>query len=35
MSALANAGGIGGGALMSSIIIMVFYFNTEEAIPLA
>ena len=35
ISGLANAGGIGGGPIMTSFGILTFYFNTKQAIPLS
>mmetsp|Transcript_34503 Transcript_34503/g.6216 ORF Transcript_34503/g.6216 Transcript_34503/m.6216 type:complete len:93 (-) Transcript_34503:1102-1380(-) len=35
IAALANAGGIGGGALMVPILILIFFFDPHFAIPLS
>ena len=35
ISAMANAGGIGGGPIMTPVEILTFYFNTKQAIPLS
>lgn len=35
ISAMANAGGIGGGPIMTLVEILTFYFNTKQAIPLS
>ena len=35
MSALANAGGIGGGGIMVPILIIMFLFQAHFAIPLS
>jgi len=35
ISGMANAGGIGGGPIMTAFEILTFYFNTKQAIPLS
>lgn len=35
ISGMANAGGIGGGPIMTAFGILTFYFNTKQAIPLS
>lgn len=35
ISALANAGGVGGGPIMTAMNILLFYFSPKEAIPLS
>ena len=35
ISGMANAGGVGGGPIMTAVEILTFYFNTKQAIPLS
>jgi uncharacterized membrane protein YfcA len=35
VSALANAAGIGGGSIMTPVLVLLFYFETRTAVPLS